>query len=299
MASRPSRYWVSAASYWQPPRFVLTAWTEHAPFASWLMEALRPAAVVELGSHYGYSYYVFAEAVARLGLNSRVFALDSWEGDDQAGFYGDEVYESVRSVTEREYAGIGSLIRGYFEESRRHFTDGSVDLLHIDGRHGYDDVKQDFEAWVSTVRPGGIVLFHDISEHDRDFGVWRLWDEISDQYPSFSFAHGHGLGVLGVGDGHPHRIASLLSSSAEEGGAIRAFYEERGASVARQAALELMPAEVESLHDVVADLSAERVRLTDVIAERDATLARIYGSRSWRMGTPVRAAGAALRRQRD
>jgi hypothetical protein len=39
------RNWLSAASYWQPPHYTVTAWLEHAPFAYWLMDAIRPRVV--------------------------------------------------------------------------------------------------------------------------------------------------------------------------------------------------------------------------------------------------------------
>ena len=54
--------------------------------------------------------------------------------------------------------------------------------------------------WRSTVRDGGVILFHDIAERENGFGVWRLWEEIAEPGRSFTFEHGHGLGVLAVGD---------------------------------------------------------------------------------------------------
>jgi hypothetical protein len=34
---------------------------------------------------------------------------------------------------------------------------------------------------------------------EKDFGVFRLWQELVSKYPSFSFQHGFGLGVLAPG----------------------------------------------------------------------------------------------------
>ena len=73
------------------------------------------------------------------------------------------------------------------------FAHGSIDPLHINGFHTYDAAQDDFEDSAPQLSDRAIVLFHDIDVHERDFGVWRLWDELT-QHPSFDFRHHHGLG---------------------------------------------------------------------------------------------------------
>lgn len=254
-------FWLSACSYWQPEHLPPTpAWMTHAPFGFWLMDVVRPRTVVELGTHYGMSCFVFAEAAKRLGIDCTVNALDTWEGDDHAGFYGEQVYETVKDVVDREYPDSVRLLRGYFSDSRPLIENASVDLLHIDGRHGYDDVLEDFTAWKSAVRDGGIVLFHDTAERRGGFEVWRLWHELSGEYPSFSFEHGHGLGVLAVGRvAHPH-LRALFEADTATAARIRADYARLGGKVALQRSLEVRSEELDS----------------------------IVASRSWRMTAPFR-----------
>ncbi|AWB95920.1 hypothetical protein DCE93_09795 [Agromyces badenianii] len=296
-AVTPTPLWLSSASYWQPAHIVTSAWLEHAPFAFWLVDVIRPHRIVELGTHYGFSFFVFAEAVRRLGLDTEVIALDTWRGDDHAGFYGDEVYGSVKHVAEAEYGDSARLLRGYFSESRDRVADDSVDLLHIDGRHGYEDVKADFESWAGTVRSGGIVLFHDIAEHDRDFGVWRLWEELSSAHPSFTFTHNHGLGVLSLGPITHQALRSIFDADDDETARIRATYERLGTRVTRQAELEAMPAEISSLHDVVGSLVGEISHLTSVVEQRDQVIEEYRRSTSWRLTQPLRALGGVLGRR--
>ena len=69
-----------------------SAWIEHIPFAFWLIEAHRPQTFVELGTHQGASYSAFCQAVDRLGLDMHCFAVDTWKGDEHAGFYDEGVF---------------------------------------------------------------------------------------------------------------------------------------------------------------------------------------------------------------
>jgi hypothetical protein len=51
---------LSPASFWVPDHLCQSAWIEHAPFAFWLCEAVRPRRFVELGTDHGYSYFTYA-----------------------------------------------------------------------------------------------------------------------------------------------------------------------------------------------------------------------------------------------
>jgi len=204
---------ISPASFWVPDHFVLSAWTEHAPFAFWLVDVQRPRLLVELGTHYGFSYLVFAQAVKRLNLATRCFAIDTWKGDEHSGLYGDEVFAALRDYHDKHYSSFSQLVRTTFDEAVGHFEDESIDLLHIDGRHFYEDVKHDFDTWKPKLSNRAIVLFHDVEVQRRNFGVYKLWDELRGQYPHFEFVHGHGLGVLGVGPLLPDKPSALCAAS--------------------------------------------------------------------------------------
>lgn len=188
---------------------VASTWYGHIPFAHWIVAACRPRLVVELGTHNGVSYAAFCEAVARFGIDARCYAVDTWQGDEHAGHYGDAVFEALRRFHDARYAGFSELLRCTFQEALPHFADGSIDLLHIDGFHTYDAVRGDFEAWRPKLSDRAVVLFHDTNERRGDFGVWRLWRELQAAHPGFEFLHSHGLGVLAFGPHAPEDVLAL------------------------------------------------------------------------------------------
>ena len=222
---------LSPASFWMPERIVQSAWLEHAPFAFWLMGALRPARLVELGTHHGFSYLAFCQAVRALDLPTRCFAVDSWTGDTQSGLYADTVYETLAAYHDPRYGGFSRLLRTRFNAAAPAFQPASIDLLHIDGQHDYDSVRGDYELWAPRLSEQGVVLFHDIGVRSAGFGVWRLWEELARGHPHFAFHHGYGLGVLAHGPRSPEPVARFLAAGRRHGEAIRQCYQRLGAAI--------------------------------------------------------------------
>jgi hypothetical protein len=175
----------------------LGTWSGHLAFAADLVAALKPSSLVELGTHFGESYFTFCQSILENDISCQCYAVDHWQGESHAGFYSDNVFEDVQAYNDANYSSFSHLLRMSFDEARERFADSSIDLLHIDGLHTYEAVSHDFRSWYPKVREGGIVLLHDIAVQHADFGVWRLWDELVAEFPeTFAFHHSWGLGVL-------------------------------------------------------------------------------------------------------
>ena len=191
---------------------VPTAWTNHPPFLFSLMEAMRPRRYVELGTHAGQSFFIACQHYKSNGNYGEAVAIDLWEGDHQAGFYDEKVFNNFKFLLNRHYPACGRYIRGYFSEAVAAFEEGSIDLLHIDGLHTYGAVREDYETWRSRLTGNGTIIFHDTSEFQTDFGVWQLFQEVrADAAASFNFQHGHGLGVLAFGTPDTNPAIELLN----------------------------------------------------------------------------------------
>lgn len=198
-----------------PVRVPVSAWTGHIPFLFALFHMLRPKSYVELGVYLGASLTAAASAAASYRIPTRLYGIDTWQGDEHSGIYeGDQMYEELRTFMEGTFPSV-TLIRSLFSEARPSFRPGSIDVLHIDGLHSYDAVKADFLSWLPAVSENGVVLFHDISEFDRGFGVHRLWAELKLHFTTIEFHHSHGLGVLFLNPNLP-AIAPLLELGADE-----------------------------------------------------------------------------------
>lgn len=180
------------------PKFITrSAWIGHVYFAAWLMQIVKPKLFLELGTHTGTSYFSFCQGVKEAELESACFAVDTWKGDEQAGFYGEDVFDQVLKINTNNFHQFSRLIRMTFDDALALFNNKTIDLLHIDGCHTYEAVKHDFESWEEKLSDEAIVCIHDTTVKEKNFGVYKYWEELTKQFPwTLSFEHCNGLGVL-------------------------------------------------------------------------------------------------------
>ena len=211
-----------------PRHIVFSTWIDHIQFGYDLVAATKPKRLVELGTQSGMSYFAFCQSVQENDLDTICYAVDTWEGEEHTGKYDESVWEMVSSVNRLNYTGFSYLMRMYFSEALNHFEDESIDLLHIDGLHTYDAVREDFETWAPKVAPGGIVLFHDIGARMKDFGVWKFWEELRQkEQDTYEFYHGFGLGVWRKPGGEPSTeplLRYMFEGTPGEQDELRRFY---------------------------------------------------------------------------
>ena len=198
MTKRAWRYW--------EPKFLadkvcemnpVWPWGGHRRFAYDLARWMRPGRIAELGVHWGTSFFTFAQAMKDGRMkDTELIGVDTFEGEDHAGKYGPEVLETVRGIVKKHFPKQRIVLHQmFFADALGLVDDESIDLLHIDGLHTFEAVKDDFETWLPKLAADGVVLFHDVAP-DTGYGSTDYWNRISKEYPGFAFEHSWGLGVL-------------------------------------------------------------------------------------------------------
>ena len=164
---------------------IQTSWKDHIKFAQWIVKRKNPEVIVDLGVDFGYSTFCFA--LPNIGT---VYGIDSFEGDSMAGFHHHSYGPAKQKKEELELDNI-TFIKGYFDDVAK-IWDKEIDILHIDGFHTYEAVKNDYNTWSKFVKNDGVILFHDTEV--ESFGVKQFFNELD--FPKTNFKFCYGLGVM-------------------------------------------------------------------------------------------------------
>jgi hypothetical protein len=139
-----------------------------------LVQAIRPAMIVEVGSFVGSSTLAMCAAAPRC----RIFCVDHFRGnaDDRLGSRDpEEVFATFcQNMSYRLFNTVFPCVgTSAFYAS---VWPREAQLVFLDAGHSYEDVKQDIALWGPHVARGGILCGHDYTD---DFpGVRRAVDEV-------------------------------------------------------------------------------------------------------------------------
>ena len=141
---------------------------------------IKPKVIVEIGTWMGYSADTFIRA-----FNPEL--LITVDTIDQGHSHNFVLGKSQDKET--------------FDKVRKKLNGRKIDFLFIDGGHFYLDVRDDFRIYSTLVKDGGIIALHDVCLIENPgVEVYRLWQEISQQYKSICYwdkpNNGTGTGIL-------------------------------------------------------------------------------------------------------
>ncbi|NLD71173.1 MAG: hypothetical protein GX649_00490 [Chloroflexi bacterium] len=119
--------------------------------------ARSAGSAVELGCFHGRS-------LAAMGLEHpgmRLWGVDAWGDMSHRGYQG-ATLEACRANLER--LGVrAELLQGKTEEVAPEFGE-TVELVHVDAGHSYEECTRDLADWTPKVGPGGALCVHDYGE---------------------------------------------------------------------------------------------------------------------------------------
>ena len=273
------------------PKLKFAYWEGHRDFAYDLLQFVRPERLVELGSQYGCSLFTFCQAVRDFKLNTEINAVDMWSGDIGAEITGEEVYALVQKTAATYYPEVNlHLFQMCFDDARPNFADNSIDILHIDGGHTFEDVEHDFTTWLPKLKENGIVLFHDVYS-PIDQGSCDHWEKTKKEYDCyFDFTHSCGLGILfpkgrywydrleAAGFFKYYKdlyfYRSKYKYTQERFDELKGLYEERYRAIEQQSKMiDERDERIAADERLVAEKDAAIASQTKLIEERDATIA--------------------------
>jgi cephalosporin hydroxylase len=164
------------------------------------VKAIKPRIILEIGTASGGTALIWSALASE-----RVITCDLQDMSHQAPLF-----------TKLPPPGSGctvTLLSGDshdpdFRARVAHELDGrQVDFLFIDGDHTEAGVTADYNDYKDFVRPGGLIAFHDIVEHQplATNQVFHLWKRLKTLAPVEEFVNdpnqcGFGIGLLRVPD---------------------------------------------------------------------------------------------------
>lgn len=168
---------------------------------------VRPQAMLEIGTAKGGSLLAFTRLCAP---DAHIVSIDLPRGPFGGGYplWKMPLYKAFARHGQRlDLVRADSHSASTFAHVQGLFGGRKLDFLFIDGDHRYDGVRSDFETYISLVRPGGIVAFHDVAApapdqltRGNDSGdVPRFWVELTREHPGQIFVDPQGLGCFGIG----------------------------------------------------------------------------------------------------
>ena len=130
-----------------------------------LLRGRRPRVLCEIGSAEGGTLFLLAQVAV---ADARILSIDL---HDDAG-RSERFAALARPGQTLTCIGGSSHDRETRERFRAWLGDDALDFAFIDGDHSLEGVARDYRYYGSTVRPGGLIAFHDIAPDYRTrFGV--------------------------------------------------------------------------------------------------------------------------------
>lgn len=141
--------------------------------------------MVEIGTFQGRSSSVLLQVAQTRRVRVGLIDPFAWMGKNAES----ELLKTLEPFRDVRYL----FWKRYGHEVAPEYNFG-IDLIHVDGNHQEDGIRQDCELWLPKLKPGGIACFHDYDRRGPDGieevfpGIKRVVDELTGDWEHFGLA---------------------------------------------------------------------------------------------------------------
>ncbi len=140
----------------------------------------------EVGCWLGKSIAALSEFAKEAGKHFSLSVVDLFEGNadsNEQALILESYGGNIRKAFDGNMEALGVTLAGVLQSdsalAAKQFNDDSLDAVFIDAAHDEESVKNDIGAWITKVKPGGILCGHDYDK-TTDPGVVRAVDSYFD-----------------------------------------------------------------------------------------------------------------------
>jgi hypothetical protein len=192
---------------------------------------------VEIGVHLGD----FSKLIVTLARPKKLTLIDPWRYRREPQFaetlYGgatvnqkvmDQRYQKVLQDFDKHIEqGMVEVLRATSREAVKHFEDGTLDFVYIDGDHRYTAVAEDIRLYWPKIKAGGVLVGDDYRMNANSEGVTKAFGELLSAPDIFvEFKIGSQIGIRKP-EGSAASVSAVSTSSAVRPKQIRAAAKDR------------------------------------------------------------------------
>lgn len=246
------------------------SWNDFLPFIIWLVDAVRPSTILDIGVPGGNSALSFCQALDLSASDGRCISVRPWTEHASDGDQAVSVREAQQKYELSRHQHHLTMLHCGIDEALMNVDNGSIDLVSLDDNchAGFSDRTLAMISEVLSDR--GAILVRGINKGSIDSGIKGFWSHISSAGRNFELFHGDGLGILWIGRDPPEAAKNLSNLSALDSRRFREIYAQLGRAVPK---LNEEPWERESLVEDLrkrnSTLTKERAAFEGGCAERD------------------------------
>lgn len=215
--------------YLDPMRVIAREPLSHASFVYDLVEALRPALVVDVGAGAGIAFSIACQSMRNHNVDGLAYAVDSWADDTQKAEDDPTRWAGLNTFLRAYFRGVSYLMKMEPLDALQHFADSSIGVLRLNAARAGVTLGTLIEAWLPRLAPGGVLLCPGVNDPERA----DLADDFQ-RAPSgphkLVFPHDKGLGVfrrpsVAPLERLPELLELLTSEDASDRESLLRFYE--------------------------------------------------------------------------